>query len=456
MNNLRTYQGEGIKRCHKRSMALFWEMGLGKTRTILEIIPHEPCLNVVVAPISATHSWENEVKKWRDDIVVTSSVGLSKQDRAIVRKAAIHKAKTEPTILLMNYEQAAETASHFIANNIDIYILVADESSYIKNHRAQRTQGMLRLRTKASRAYALSGTPILHGLLDLYSQIKFVEPDVMTENFWSFRNRYAVMGGFEKKQIVAYKNSEHLMSRIKPWAMSLRKDEVATDLPPKIYEPKIIQLSAKEMVHYNKIKEDCIMELKELDDVPITNILTRMMKLHQAASGFNYYEDGGLNRKVYEVGSTKRKAVADLLVDGGLAGNQVIVWTVFRYEQERLVLDISNAGLIVASNILGKSAIDAAQQFINGEADILVSNPQSLGYGMNLQCARAEIFISNTYRYGDREQAEARIHRMGQKYPVTIVDIIAEKTIDERIQKILKKKATIAEAIMEELGIEVN
>lgn len=449
---LRKYQKHCVKLGVEKPMAFFLEMGLGKTAIMLNVIPKEPSFNIVISPISASHTWLDEVKKWRSDIFIISTIGNIKKDRWIKRNIALKTSKKKPVILLMNYEQAQQCLDQLKKENIEIQNIIADESSFIKNGMAKRTKACHKLRALARKGYALSGTPILHGPLDLYSQMRFVHPDILREHYVPFRNRYAIFLKIPFPHIKSYRNLDHLMNRIKDNAISIKKSEVAKDLPPKIYQVREIELSEKEAKHYKRIKKEAILDIPENEPIPITNALAKCTKLMQASSGFHYYDEGK-NRKAFAVGDSKRKEVIKLLT-GELIGQQVIVWTIFKYEAIELYKKLSDMQLFNIA--LNKTTKNAVKEFKNGNYDILIASPQSLGYGENLQCANNMIYLSNNFRYGDREQSESRCHRIGQNKPVAIIDIVAKNTFDNRVLNVLHKKESIAKAIQDELGCKVK
>jgi SNF2 family DNA or RNA helicase len=455
MTPLLPHQRRCIEAATKSPLGLFLEMGLGKTRIALELMPDYPSLSIVVCPISVKHTWESEAQLWRMDIVVKSTIGLNASKRQKVRAQVLFWKNENPTILLINYEQAAETVKWLKSNQIRPKIAVADESTYIKNHKAKRSKAMHALALISVRCYALTGTPVLQGPLDLYSQLEFVNNLILPENYYAFRSRYAIMGGFERKQVVGYKNLDHLTKRIKDWTISIKKEDVALDLPPKIYVERCVNLSPKERKNYDTIKKEAILSLPKGEFVPLVNALSKLAKLMQASSGFNYIQNG-FKRDVIEYGKTKRQAAIELITEGDLAGQPTVIWSVFIHELQAMHTELVKAGVNITSEINHKTPSEAARAFINGQAGVLLLNPASMSHGVNLQRATAEIFLSNNFKYGDREQAEARCHRIGQQYPVTIVDIISQDTIDRKILRVLSKKAELADVVTSELGVKIQ
>lgn len=455
------YQSEGIKTIRERHYGCFWEMGLGKTFTVLLSMPNTPGISVVFSPISASQTWIDETKKWRPDIKLISTIGLNKKQRAKQRAKVFYHSDEQPIILLCNYEQAQEVMEWVVRYKVKFVFAVADESSYIKSRKAKRTKAVLKISKHAKRRVILSGTPVLQGPLDLYSQMKFLDESILHENFYAFQAKYAIMGGFENKQIVKYKNLDNLTARIKQHCQSIKKEEVQKDLPEKIYVKHVVRLSEKERKNYDMIKKAALIELPSGKFVPIANALAKITKLTQAAGGFFYTETHTMDeskpkRFAVELGRSKRKEVVEMLTIGKLKRIPTIIWSVMRYELEMLSQDLVDTGLSVASEQEDGSYREAGNAFIQGKADILIANPMALGYGMNLQRATAMIFVSNSYRFGDRAQAEARAHRIGQVFPVTIIDLIAEDTIDSKILKIINKKGSMAEIIMDELGVIIH
>lgn len=477
-NTSRKYQETGIETMRKQSFALFWEMGLGKTYAILQIVPDEPSITIVICLKNILKTWNDETPKWRPDIMVISTIDLPPAQRKKQRDLALHHCRRQPVILVINYEQSKETEK-WIKPYGKFHIIVADESSHIKNGSAKRTKASIALRAMALKAFVLSGTPIIQGPMDLHSQMQFVDPRILPENIWAFRARYAVIvnktvgrppgtfgeddPGTEKtfKVIEGYQNMDELMKRLQPWSMSLLKKDVAPDIPPKIYQTRHVDLDAAERKNFDFIKKEMALAFPDGGFVPLPNALSKLMKLMQGSSGFYYYDipvPGSVkfeDKHVIEHGRTKRKEVLDML-DHELDGHPTILWSALRWEQWRLAEELKEAGHKVASKYFDKTAGKAAEKFIDKKDCHLVASAAELGFGLNAQHSSNQIFVSNNFKFGDRRQGEDRQHRIGQENPVTIVDMIADKTRDQKILNILTGKGEISDFVMEELGVNVR
>ena len=139
-------------------------------------------------------------------------------------------------------------------------MLVVDESHLIKGHKSIRTANSCTLGNLAKTKIIGTGTPISHGPLDLYSQFDFLDPNIIgVGDFYSFRNRYAQMGGYDNKEVIGYNNIDELMEILKPWVFQVTKEEMMPDLPPKIYlGSREVKMQPEQAKLYKKIKKDKI------------------------------------------------------------------------------------------------------------------------------------------------------------------------------------------------------
>tara|TARA_R110000803_G_scaffold106572_1_gene174662 strand:- start:819 stop:1361 length:543 start_codon:yes stop_codon:yes gene_type:complete len=174
------------------------------------------------------------------------------------------------------------------------------------------------------------------------------------------------------------------------------------------------------------------------------------MRLHQITCGHLKNDDGTIT----EIKNNRLDELLNVLdeVEG-----KVIIWANYIYDIEHIVSAIKKKyGLESVVQYYGAISSDERQKTIDrfqdpdSDARFFVGNPQTGGYGITLTAANNVIYYSNGYDLEKRLQSEDRAHRIGQKKSVTYVDLIAPKTIDEKIRKALRDKINIASEILGE------
>ena len=136
---------------------------------------------------------------------------------------------------VINYESTWREGVFEALLDWDADMVIADESQRIKSHDAQQSRAMHQLGDKARYKLILSGTPVQNDAIDLYSQYRFLDPSVFGTNYYQFRNRYAIMGGFERRQIIGYRDMDELIRKEHSIAYRVTKEE-ALDLPEQTFE----------------------------------------------------------------------------------------------------------------------------------------------------------------------------------------------------------------------------
>ena len=340
--------------------------------------------------------------------------------------------------------------------------MVVDESTTIKNPTAKRTKAILGLSKEVKYRRILTGSPVTKSPLDLYSQCAFLNEDLLGfSSYYTFRNRYAQMiernfGGRRVQIVASYRRLDELAEILKPFSYRILKED-CLDLPPKVYMKREIELSDEQQKAYTTMK---VMALAKVNGKLATapHVLTQLMRLHQITCGHFKADDG----TIQEFKNNRMSELLDLLEE---MEGKVIIRANYVYDIENIVKTIStaldeNKKLLYGPDsivqyygaVASKTRQENIEKFQDPKSKVrfFVGNPQTGGYGITLTAASNVIYYSNGYDLEKRLQSEDRAHRIGQKKSVTYVDIIARKTVDEKIVKALRKKINIASAIMGE------
>ena len=450
---------------NKQSFAYFMEMGTGKSKVLIDNISmlyDAGKINgaVIVAPKGVYKTWyDNEIPTHLVDHVKYKAVlwqsNVNKKQEKLLSE--LFKPDIDLHILIVNVEAlSTKKGVDFVNKFISCHetLMAIDESTTIKNPQAKRTKSIIKLGESVKYKRILTGSPVTKSPLDLYTQCEFLNPYLLNHSsYYSFRTRYAVMksanfGGRSVQLVVGYKNIPELSEKLKDFSYRVLKDD-CLDLPEKTYMKRIIQLTDEQQKIYKQMKQ---MALAVLNDKMITTAttMTQLMRLQQITCGHFKADDGS----VQEIKNNRIEELINLLEE---IRGKVVIWAHWRNDIETIVKHVSKEyGDNSVVTYYGDTSMDDRQKAIKSIQDpkspvrFIVGTPQTGGYGITLSEASTMIYYSNGYDLEKRQQSEARIDRIGQKRPMTYIDIIAEDTVDERIVKALRKKINIASKVMGE------
>jgi len=329
-----------------------------------------------------------------------------------------------------------------------------DESTTIKSPTAKRTKNILKIGELAKYRRILTGSPVTKSPLDLYTQCKFLDPFHLDEaSYYAFRARYANMvkrnfGGRSVQLVTSYRRLDELANKLDKFSYRVLKED-CLDLPPKVFVTRNVELSDEQKEMYKTMKHAAIAEHNG-KIMSSMSALTTLLRLHQITCGTFKADDDTITH----LKNNRIQALMDCLEE---VEGKVIIWATYREDIKKIVESLKKA-YGEASTVEYHGGVDATLRQENialfqdkkGPARYFVGNAQTGGYGITLTAANTVIYFSNSYDLEKRLQSEDRAHRIGQTGSVTYIDLVAEKTIDERIIKSLKSKINIANEIMGE------
>lgn len=337
----------------------------------------------------------------------------------------------------------AEAAALFIRLHLGKVFFVIDESHRIKNYGAETTKAMVKLRKHVAYRRILTGTPIAKNLADLWSQMMFLDPKIIgIDTMAVFKARFCVMGGYENRQIVESKNIEEFYRLIAPHSYRLTKAE-ATDLPPKMYSKYKYTMDKKTQAKYDDMKHSYMMQI-DAGTIEAKNHLSCVIKLQQLLSGFITIDPK--NHTIEMVSMQRAEIVIEML---NQIGGQCIIWCAFIPDVHILKPFIEEkTGEQVA--LLGNY-----RDYTQRKTKYVILNPSSGGTGLNLQFPTPgdnnAIYYNNTERSLPRWQSEDRIWRTGMGGTAQIWDIIAHKTVDQKVLDNLKEKKDLSDLVLDDI-----
>jgi SNF2 family DNA or RNA helicase len=414
------------------SYAFFMETGTGKSLVAIKLIEFWKVPAMVVCPLSTIESvWQKEIEKWSN----LNSVILWQNLKAF---------EYDYNVYLINYEQFK-----ILSGKTDISkrirCLVIDESSKLKNPKSQITKAALKYQSSIPHRLCLTGTPAPNNLLEYHSQMAFINPELLGENYYRFRNTFFFSYGYGGYQYKPMKGAqEAIIDRVSRQAFSIRKED-CLDLPDRVFETRLVYMDETQQKAYDMMKKENILEFG--DSVTLAaNELAKLMKLRQVTSGFTINNQG----IPVLIADTKINALKDLLEEIP-EDKQVIIWLNFHFEIHRLKEEFKDIACTLYGDMPQKAKNQSIKDFQDGKYRILLAHPLSGGLGLTFTNCHYVIWYSLNYSQEQYSQANDRVYRIGQKNKVTYFLLLAKDTIDEIIYKVLDKKADLMNACLEML-----
>lgn len=433
---LRPYQLDGFRWLMRLAnwgvgACLADDMGLGKTIQGLAMLQaraeNGPAL--VIAPASVTRNWIREAAKFAPTL---NPVLLGQGDRAAAIAAVGPYDLLVVSYGLLPFEGEALAAKRFGA-------IVLDEAQAIKNRGTKRSQVAMSL--QGDFRVATTGTPIENHLGELWNLFQFLNPGLLG-SFQRFNEKYTIpitkANDNERRQ--------QLRRIIQPFILRRRKEEVLEELPPKTEITLTVELSAPERAFYEALRQRA---LEQIDDSEGPNkrfqILAELMKLRQAACHPKMVDPS------VDIGSSKLELLADTVREITQSGHKVLIFSQFVRHLKLVEEWVRGEGIeyqYLDGSTPGKKRDEAVQAFQRGEGDVFLISLKAGGTGLTLTAADYVIHLDPWWNPAVEDQASDRAHRIGQQRPVTVLRMVSENTIEEKIVKLHHEKRDLADSLL--------
>jgi SNF2 family DNA or RNA helicase len=452
------------KSWNKETYAYFMEMGTGKTKVLIDnmsMLYDKGKIDgaLIIAPKGVVKTWYEQelpthLPKHIENVTVLWQPNITKTQQE--KLESLFEIETALHILVMNVEalsteKGVKFASKFL--NSHKVLMAIDESTTIKTPTAKRTKNIIGLGKLSKYRRIMTGSPVTKNPLDLYTQCEFLDPYLLDfASYYAFRNRYAEMTtmnvrGRSIQVVKEFRHLDELADSLKSFSYRVLKKD-CLDLPPKNWTKRYISLTKEQEKIYEQMKKHALAMLNGKVTTTVT-VLTQLMRLQQITCG-HFVADDGTTQEV------KNNRITELMDVLNETEGKAIIWGHWQRDIQNIVNEIEKAhgpGSVVS--YYGLTPQDERQDNIrkfqsDPKCRFLVGTPSTGGYGITLTAANTIIYYSNGYDLEKRLQSEDRAHRIGQKKNVTYVDIIAEKTVDEKIVKSLRNKINIASEVLGE------
>lgn len=443
------YQIDGVKFIDKmRGRALIGdEMGLGKTgQALIWLHIHEEINKIlIVCPASAKYNWENEINLWTnlsDDLPIHILSG----------KKPYTLYKDFEGIIIINYDILSNWK--YQLSKIPFDVIIADEIHKVKNKTAKRTRAMMSLCKKIDNIIGLSGTPVTNKPIDFFYILNMIKPGLFPSR-WDYATTYCggkhngfgwdFNGATNTKQLHKILTSNLMIRR--------KKSEVLKDLPEKIR--MVVPLEINNQSKYRQAEEDIIAFLKNYhkDNEWIKKIENRKTKEDKKRSDKS-------KRAAFLVQAEKLKQLA---IEGKMkqifnwiddyleSGQKLVVFTRHKNIISKLTKRYSKISVKLDGSVSDKKrqlVVDQFQQ--DDKIRLFFGNLKSCSEAITLTAANATCTIEFDWYPGIHDQAEDRVHRIGQTADcVYAYYLIAKGTIEEKIATLIDDKRMVLNRLLD-------
>ena len=442
---LRPYQNTGVTwLSYMRHLGfgacLADDMGLGKTVQVIALM--EKCRTetgghvLLIVPASLLGNWEKELKRFAPELPFQIQHG--KKEKEITEGSSLTPFPEFLTITTYGMITKDETFGQIIWD-----MIILDEAQAIKNPGTKQTKAMKQL--KGRMKIALTGTPIENRLSELWSLFDFLNPGLL--------GSAKEFGDFSKKMIQNNKSYQRLRNMIHPFILRRLKTDkkVIQDLPEKIEIKEHIALTKKQIALYRNFVKSLEQRLETSDGIERKGlVLAALMKCKQICN----HPDQYLGQQEYKAeASGKFLHLQELCETIYEKRERVLVFTQFKEMTEPLAAFLEQIfhrkGLVINGSVPPKKRTELVEQF-NGEAYVpfMVLSLKAGGVGLNLTAANHVIHFDRWWNPAVENQATDRAFRIGQRKNVFVYKMIADGTIEEKIDQMIADKEQLLEDVI--------
>ena len=430
--------------------AILLDLGMGKTSIVLSCLNYlmfetfEVSKVLIIAPLRvARNTWSDEIKKWDhlQGLRYSIAVGTATE--------RIKALKADADIYIINRENVPWLIEES-GLSFDYDMVVVDELSSFKNWNAKRFKALMKVRPKVKRIVGLTGTPSSNGLMDLFAEFKVLD---MGERLGRFISQYRV--NFFKPDrvngpiVYSYKllpgAEDRIYEKISDITISMKASDYL-EMPELISTEYKVYLDDEERAKYEELKNELVLQLPGAE-ITAANAATLSGKLSQLANGAIYDDDGSVNA----FHERKLDALEDLIESAN--GKPVLVAYWFKHDLKRITERLT----ALKVNFQRLDSDESIRKWNAGELQVGLIHPASAGHGLNLQeGGNTIIWFGITWSLELYSQTIGRLFRQGQKAKnVTVIHIITDGTVDERILKALEAKDSTQRALIDAVKAEV-
>tara|TARA_R110002126_G_scaffold22622_4_gene80438 strand:- start:888 stop:2426 length:1539 start_codon:yes stop_codon:yes gene_type:complete len=410
----------------------FNEQGTGKTASAIwaaDFLMKQGLVKraLVICPLSIMDSaWRGDMFSFAMHRTVAVAHGSAERRKKILAEGT--------DFVIINYDGVEVVYDEVAKGGFDLIII--DEATHYKNVQTTRWKTLNKLIGPNTWLWLMTGTPAAQGPLDAYGLAKLVNPTAVPKFYGSFRDQvmYRVT---QFKWAPKETATQTVFAALQP-AIRFTKDE-CLDLPDLVYTKREVALTKQQLKYYDQLKSRMIMELQD-SEVTAVNAAVMMNKLLQISAGAVYTDNGDS----LEFDISNRYNVLKEVIDE--SSQKVLIFVPFKHTINILVAKLRKDGVtteVIRGDVPASKRTDIFKRFQEQpDPRVLVIQPQSAAHGVTLTAANTIVWWAPTPSLETYAQANARIHRSGQKHKCTIVQL-AGSPAEKRVYKLLDEKIDV-------------
>lgn len=400
----------------------FNEQGTGKTASAIwatDYLMKQGKIKraLVICPLSIMDSaWREDLFTFAPHRTVDIAHGVSKKRKAIIEQGA--------DFVIINYDGVEIVSEEIAKGGFDL--IIVDEATHYKNAQSKRWKTLNKLVNEDTWLWMMTGTPAAQSPLDAYGLAKLVDPTTVPRFFGSFRDM--VMRKVTQFRWIVKPEATDLVFNVLQPAIRFTKEE-CLDLPDMTYVKRKVELTRQQQKYYNLLKKKLTMKIQG-DEVSAVNAAVVMNKLLQISAGAVYTDEGD----TLEFDIKHRYKVLREVIDE--SSQKVLVFVPFKHTIDILTDKLRSDGIttdVIRGDVPVSKRTDIFKRFqTTSDPRVLVIQPQSAAHGVTLTAANTVVWWGPTPSLETYAQANARVHRSGQKHPCTVVQLqgsAAEKRV---------------------------
>jgi len=415
-----------------RKSFCFNEQGTGKTASAIwaaDFLLNQGKIKrvLVICPLSIMDSaWREDLFTFAPHRSVDIAYGASKKRKAIIGQGA--------DFVIINYDGVDIVSEEIAKGGFDL--IIVDEATHYKNAQSKRWKTLKRLIKDDTWLWMMTGTPAAQSPLDAYGLAKMVNPNAVPRFFGSFRDM--VMRKITQFKWIIKPEATDLVFRVLQPAIRFTKEE-CLDLPDMTYVKRKVELTRQQQKYYDLLKKKLTMKIGG-DEVSAVNAAVIMNKLLQISAGAVYTDEGD----TLEFDIKHRYKVLREVIDE--SSQKVLIFVPFKHTIDILTDKLRTDGItteVIRGDVPVARRTDIFKRFQTTDSPrVLVIQPQSAAHGVTLTAANTVVWWGPTSSLETYAQANARVHRSGQKHRCTVVQLQGSP-VERRIYSLLDSRINV-------------
>ncbi|MDQ0257995.1 SNF2 family DNA or RNA helicase [Evansella vedderi] len=448
-SQLRSYQKEGVQwllkmREFSLGACLADDMGLGKTIqavAYLEIIKEQevsPLPFLIICPTSLVSNWVHELQTFAPSLSCYVHEGKPKE-----RREKIHDYYTTVDVIITTYPLAVRDIEDILQYQWQGLIL--DEAQRIKNVHSKQRKAIKHI--LANHTVALTGTPVENEPMELWSIMDLLNPGYLKDEAW-FQTKFLSQGNSEV-------GLNQLKQLINPFLLRRTKEQFTAELslPTKSNCQHLVPLYEEQKILYEAVVNDLLDDYSHLSDMEKrSKVFKAITKLKQICNHpAHFLKEPSLYNMTGRSG--KWDACIDILERNWQEGKRTLIFTQYRYMGDLLQQSIQNQWQLQIPFFHGQLTASQRHQLVEDyqrkkTGPFMLISLRAGGFGLNLTSATEVIHYDRWWNPAVENQATDRVHRIGQKDPVTIHTFLSEGTLEEKMDLLIREKLSLQEALL--------